>query len=515
MDRGKQLHRAGLLIFILLAFFFTTGLLFAQEGEEIMAEPPVVVIPFTHRIEMSNETPMVNSSWSLYILVNHPDPREVIVRPPRFPPALALDRVRTETRYMRSTSGREDERWTRIEFLFTPIRAGAITITPFEITVLGRRVETRSTNVRILPQTVTRNYNPRFNWQSQQQNLPSAASPAESGKKNEFILELTNWNPQLDAPRNIFQGRAPRNAIIEESIPQGTGDGIFRYTVYVIPLEESNVTLESFIFRTDIYAITVPAINIPVMRSATDAAASIGTSLYINPGVSSLEEENAVLKNRIPFPENSYRRVRFFEAEYRRICARVQDLWEQGLIAEALAEIRKNERDSLAGRSLVTLRRDMELALGLGFTRDEKWFPPRIPVVSWVILVFLIFAAASVFLVFYSRLRRKTVSQKSVTFHRRGGFKAVIIFVFLLGFAFIFLEEGFRNLPIGRSRSPARSAVLRETQAYRVPDDKGAINARFSEGQPVLVGDRSPEWCSAETPDGRSGWVKREAVILY
>jgi hypothetical protein len=57
--------------------------------------------------------------------------------------------------------------------------------------------------------------------------------------------------------------------------------------------------------------------------------------------------------------------------------------------------------------------------------------------------------------------------------------------------------------------------VLKETQGYRIPDYKGAISDKFFEGQPASIGDYRGDWCFAETPDGRSGWVPREAVIPY
>jgi hypothetical protein len=81
--------------------------------------------------------------------------------------------------------------------------------------------------------------------------------------------------------------------------------------------------------------------------------------------------------------------------------------------------------------------------------------------------------------------------------------------------ALIFLGERLGNIPVGSLGARERTAVLRETQAYRVPDLKGAVNSRFSEGQPVIVGDYGLDWCYAETTDGRSGWVPREAVITY
>jgi len=235
---------------------------------------------------------------------------------------------------------------------------------------------------------------------------------------------------------------------------------------------------------------------------------AVDTAPHDNAGEKDAETD--VSNARIPFPGEREIHIPFLNNEYRRICAKVRDLWDNGFRAEALAEIRRNERDSLAGRSLVPLRRDMENALGLGFTEDEKWRPLMIPVVLWIIAAFLVFSAVSTLLIFRPKLLRKYVTSR-----HRGGFRAVIVLVSLLGLALIILTEGMENLPVGRPGQPGRTAVLRETFAYRVPDDLGAVNTKFDEGQPVIVGDYSLDWYNAESPDGRSGWVKRDAVIKY
>jgi hypothetical protein len=90
-----------------------------------------------------------------------------------------------------------------------------------------------------------------------------------------------------------------------------------------------------------------------------------------------------------------------------------------------------------------------------------------------------------------------------------------VIIVLFIGLIFILLENGLGNFVPGRLSSAGKTAVLERTPAYRVPDLKGAVNARFSEGQPVIVSDYLGDWCYAESPDGRSGWVLREAVIIY
>jgi len=377
---------------------------------------------------------------------------------------------------------------------------------PFEITVKEKQAVTERINVRIREEAVKRSYVPRFSWLGKASSVPI-------GGKAELLLELSNWDPSKAVPQGVFQGRAPLNAIIEEAPPNEAEGGTFHYTVSVIPLEGSSVELDTFLLRSDPYTITVPAISIPVLPAVSGELPA--RAYFLEQSHETVNAADIAPAGKISFPENREKKTPFFAGEYRRICARVQTLWDEGLYAEALAEIRRNERDSLTGPSLVSLRRDMEQALGLGFTEDERWFPLRVSILSWAIAGLLILVTAAVLFVFRPGLRRKEIARKNVTIRRRSGFMKVIGLVFLLGFAFIFLGEGLGNFPIGRPGSPGRTAVLRETEAYRVPDFKGAVNARFNEGQPVIVGDYSLDWYNAESPDGRSGWVHREALIIY
>jgi len=104
---------------------------------------------------------------------------------------------------------------------------------------------------------------------------------------------------------------------------------------------------------------------------------------------------------------------------------------------------------------------------------------------------------------------------EGVTSRRRSGFRNVLILILSMGVALIFLEMGWGRVSMRRLSSTGKTAVLEATPAYRVPDIRGAVNARFGEGQPVIVGTYHLEWYYAESPDGRSGWVPREAVINY
>ena len=514
MDRRKRRVRAGLLVsLLLLSAVFQPTTLRADEDESAGGKPEQAetrpggaasentpaseAAPLEIRIETTPANPMVNNPWAISLLVNHPLPSQVDVTPPRFPPSLILERVRTETRTV-AQSGR----WTRVEFLFTPQSAGTVTVGSFEVKIPDQKAASEETTVRFRAAagTVVR-YNPRFRWSAPVPSIPS-------GYRGELLLELSGWDPLLDAPSGFFGGKVPVNVILEEGLPVNTGAGVYLYTIGITPLEDNEISLDPVSFRASTYSLSVPGIKVSVLPAGKEDAAPESVDEPLSSArISGLEEIPPP-----PFPETGGKIFPLFRGEYNRLCAKAKALWESSRRVEALAEIRRNERDNLAGPFLVPLRREMEQSLGLGFTEDERWRPFRISLLSWAVLGLIILSTVPILFFFRSGFR---IRRKNVTSRRRGGFKTIIILVISIGIAFIFLEEGLGSFLLGNFSSPGNSAVLERTPAYRVPDTKGAINLWFSEGQPVIVGDYRLNWCFAETSDGRSGWVRRESVFTY
>ena len=497
MGKRRRLVRAGLLSLapIILLILFPAGALFSQEAQELELI-----------IETSPESPSVDSALSLFVLINHPNPQEVIITPPAFPASLALELIRAETRFIQ---GRV---WTSVEYSFIPLIAGDLTLAPFGVSVPGRQAASGVTTVSIRPSAAAPRYTPAFRWLS--------PLPVPSGGRGELLLELSGWDTHLPAPGRIFQGRAPRNAILNETAPQ-YGEGVYLYTISIIPLDENDVALEPFSFQAAGFSLNVPGISVPVLPPRPAPPAQVPPQVIAETPV---REERAAPA----FPE--VRGTVFFllQGEYDRIIASVRGLWEEGRRAHALAEIRRNERDSLAGPFLVSLRGEMERAMGIEFTENERWRPRTAGSLNLPFFVVALFAlviiAIGVFFVFLRpRLERGHRSRAelsepvpaAVTSRRRGGFRNVIILVFSIGLVIIFLEAGWGTVSMRRLTATGKTAVLESSPAHRVPDINGAINAWFDEGQPVILGAYHLDWCYVESPDGRSGWVPRWAVITY
>ena len=502
--------RVPTILFLILTVVLNPMGVFAQELEPVEEEPEAVeeeLQPIELRVETNPDNPTVGNPWSVTILVNHPRPDEVNVETPDFPASLALERIRTDTRTISSGAGGPIERWTRVEFLFIPRRAETVRLASFEVRIGRRRALTDAMNVRVQGDTTAR-YDPRFRW---------VASPAgiRLGETAEITLELANWDPARRVPVDFFRGRAPVNAILEETSPERIDTGAYRYRIVLIPLDGPSVRLQAFSFFTETYTLNVPEINLAILPARQAALTPAESENSQNDIPSELFSENSAAA--LPFPQAREEVFSLLGNEYREIIAGVEALWEANRWAEALAEIRKNERDSLAGPSLVSLRREMETGLGFGVTEDERWRPFGVSLVSLaVVLVVLVFVG--VFLVALHLYRRENMAMqqdRNVTFRKRYGFIVLIAGVFILGLVFVLPEGSEGIFPVANSARPGRIAVLKRTQSYRVPDYKGAVNDWFSEGQPVTVGDFSGDWCFVETLDGRSGWVERASVINY
>ena len=474
--RGEALiprpFRTGLLIFL---NFLLLAAVYADNFPEV-------------RIETFPASPTVNSPWSVYVMVRHSNPMDVNIHPPHFPPFLVLDRVRGDVRILNG-----GERWTRVEYRFVPLRPYSISLGSFEVTTPAGRTVTNEIDVSFGAEIVGQHFQPQFRWVTP---IPSVAP----GQTAVIFLELTNWNPNRRIPEGIFLGRAPINAILGEGLAQTVTPGVHRYPISIIPLEESNITLAAFSFAYANYNLNIPGIGINVLPAGV---------IVEEPLLAEIIQEES-LTSVIPFPQ--YREGVFFlfQNEYDRIISRTRALWNDNRRAEALAELRRNERDSFAGPFLVQLRQEIELELGLAATENERWRPLRIPLAVYAGLILAIAAA----LVFTFVLRPRWINQgKKMVPVLRNSFLSAIILMIVIGLGIIFLAERLGDFPSARSSSS--SAVLRSTYAYRIPDFRGAVNDWFNEGQPVIVSAYDGDWSLAETPDGRSGWVPREVVIMY
>jgi hypothetical protein len=194
---------------------------------------------------------------------------------------------------------------------------------------------------------------------------------------------------------------------------------------------------------------------------------------------------------------------------------RSRALWEEGRTLEALAELRRNERDHPAGFTLVQQRRDLERALGLGQTADEI-FRPRILLIPALALC-LILAALGLtvpgILPRASGRRGRSPAAAPVLnwIFRIAGLMFTLIALFCLLRLTMTLPRNSLSY-----RRTARQALVRDTAVYQVPEDTGTEIDRFREGQGILVYEIRGGWAYAESvEDQGAGWIRPGTYLIY
>jgi hypothetical protein len=476
--------------------------------------------PLRVLIRTSPETPLSGSLWTVALLVDHPIPSEVQVRLPPLPPSLNLERIRSEPRLVPGYNG-ENERWTAVEYQFSLNSAGRIALGPFEIVLPGA-----STRTSPLTLTVRGSSEPVFRPQLSWQN-PSTLRIGESA---ELLLTLSGWDPRRAIPDpQPFLPKTPPGAILD-LVAQAAGSSsstaaaspaadegqVVILHLNIIPLEGNLFTLPQARVAFEGLNLNVPALRIPVMAAVTDSNAAAFSAAY--------PDERAGLKDAggrffAPEIEDFPPKAGFFlfRSAYEGIRKRVEALWTDGRRVEALAELRQNERDHFAGPVLIPLRREVERALSLEPGENEKWRPHFL--LTMGLLLSLGLLIVTVIVHFFSK---KTVTAK----FSRGYTSVLILFVAGAGICLWELGDSAGRLLPGS----VQYALVRETEARRVPEPEGAVNVRFKEGTRVLIrqdksrwesGSGRLNWAYVESAAGSSadstgaGWVRTEDIIVY
>jgi hypothetical protein len=342
-----------------------------------------------------------------------------------------------------------------------------------------------------------REYQPRLLWDP----YPSSL---KIGERTELSLRIVDWNPEIPLPGKLsFLLDVPEGAVLQE-LPLTKTDRerqvVFR--LELIPLRGETFSLPPLHSHYEALALDSPALSIRI-------SAPSGPAGPAGPALPEAAPPAPAAAEAIPFPPEE--EVFFlFRDSYRAAAERARLLWDRGNRAEALAGLRRDERDLLAGHTLLPLRRRAEKALGLELTEDEKWRPLKplacISLGSGLLLILL-----GIGHLFSPRTGGSKTT--SVTFGQSWGYRGVIIILMIIlsgglyGLASGLMDRGF----------PGRGgpAVLRSCTAYRVPDPQGGVSAYWDEGQPVRIRSGADDWAYAETFDGKAGWVLQEKIVFY
>jgi hypothetical protein len=434
------------------------------------------------------------------LLVDHPVPEEVEVRLPPLPQGLSLDRTQIETR-LRPSGKTEEEgdarRWTALQYRFLARSAGAFTLDPLQVLVGDQAAQSPVFSVTV------RNPAPqpepaRLFWQD---------IPAEliAGEEALLVLRVGGRNPPGIPAAGPPLPPVPPMAIMEAVPVRNAGEVL---ALRVIPLEGPFFVLPGFPLPLETGTLQVPTLRIPVKPAAPATPAALAVSAPAgNPPAPEPEPpaaSPAAGGTLPPFPPGPV------GIGGRKIRDRSRALWEEGQAVEALAELRRNERDHPAGFTLKRQRRELEKALGLEQTADELFRPPLLLVPALVLS--LILAALGLTLPGTLPRSRKARNAAALGWSFRA---AGLVFTLIALFCLLRLTATLPHAPLSYWRA-GRQALARDTVVYRAPEDTGMKITRFREGQGLLVYEIQSGWAYAESvTDGRTGWIRTGTYLIY
>lgn len=470
-------------------FYAALGLIFllhltAAAGAQESGGPRVVA-------RTSPALPAAGSTWTLLLLIDHPLPDEVSVQAPVFGESLLPDRFH-QGPYTSGPLASPGRPWTSIEYRFLLTEPGIISLEPFVIsTPLG---QTSTSPLVINVQGLQQGAAPphfRLVWDG----VPPGLKAGESAG---FSLRLSGETVPLPEPES-FMPPVPAGFILEPGrlSPDDRNAGV-ALRLRVIPLNAEVLILPGKIVSSENAVFEIPSLHVPVLpgpgRSVVEVAAG--------PAGAVAEADGS---GDIPFPEfkslvrNHPFMFKWFRESLEMSYNAAEKLWDQGYRAEALAELRRNERDHPAAFLFRSLRKAAEFRMALDNTADEK---PR-----YRYALFFLACTSLALIAALAGLRLAPSGEKGL---RRGAILLAVAGLLCLGrFA---LGE---RLPGG-----SRLVVLRETDIRRIPDPAGEIIARQKEGQPARLppgAGKTGSWVLISSPgeDGSSGWVLDKKIILY
>jgi hypothetical protein len=477
-------------LFFLVLVFVCASSTFSYSGDD----EPLRVITETESV-----IPLVGVEWKISLFVEYSEVSNVFVQMPQFPDDFVrLDRVRTEPHLMNS-----GETWTLVEFFFIPLKPGNVILPPFEIRTPEKNAFTSQMHFRIESLNGSYVYQPELHWQSPPETI-------QENQSAELLLVLQNNDPQKpfddSLPINID---IPKQAIMEK-IPLSPKDkernGILR--LKIIPLKEGIVSINSIIVEYDEMLLASPSLQIEIVSSSKSNAKHNSAytlsdeELHYNLDIedfSSSEQDNEK-------SENPHFLLIPFKKQYDSIVFHINELWQSGEKVQALAEIRKAERDVTIGYFLRPLRNQFEKELELGITEDETNLPVKL--LFLLSFIFLMFSIMLCINLFFSNKHKN----ESISFFR---IVCYCIFVVIIVGSIVCGALGTFGLMKSSAKTFPHQVVLYNSNFFGIPEISGAISGSFQDGECGIIRSVAGDWLYIETSNGKSGWVQQEFVIRY
>jgi hypothetical protein len=492
MLRNKNYRQRQFLFCFMLMIIFVSSI-YSYSGPD----EPLIVITKTEP-----DIPFVGLEWKLSFLVDYPEANNVFAEMPTFPPdVVRLDRIRKEPELI--YGGEDDgETWTRLEYFFVPLKPGQIIIPSIEIRTPEKSIFTSQMFFRVEAPYGTYVYQPELRW-------TSLSNSFSQGSPSELLLLMQNNDPQKK-PEDFLPAviDLPQDAILERlplTLEDTMRNGILR--LKIIPLKEGMLTINPIIVEYEGVSLTSPPLQMQVTKKTTAGISSLPANSL------SAEELNFILQEEsIPVREQDETvslYLQFFpqplKKQYDEIVKRTEKFWNSGEKAEALAFIRRAERDESIGFMFRPVRKNFEQKLGLSMTKDED----NIPIQFFLILCAVFFTLSIILLLSFFLIKK---NYSSLSFFRILRYTMLVICIIASLISGAIAAAGI----LRRSGKEApQQVILYNTDVYRVPEASAAVNGSFQEGESGLIRSSAGSWFYIETDSGQSGWVQSEFVIRY
>ena len=367
---------SGKILCALLLLLLTVTTIFPLENE---AEPRIIM-------HASPNHPIAGTAWTLTLLIAHNEPDEVKVFAPHFTGPFLLDQVIKGPRFVNPATGQVSishsaaaennetpplaaevifERWTIMEYRFMLNSPGTIAFDAF--TVITPQWQAKTTPFDLIVRQ-SRNTGEIHNFRLLWEGAPASLKTGESAVFGLRITGRNSSNPSTEPapPPAFFLPPVPPGHVLESLplTPEEKPAGIV-LRLRLIPLEEGPFVLDSRRLSHGGDVFEIPALRIPVIRPDAHAADKRQETPRQNSPLPPFPAVETVQQNHSGLYQKHM-------AECETMYAAARNLWEQGQLAGALAELRKNERDHPAGAFFAALRREAEHALSLTGTNNEK-----------------------------------------------------------------------------------------------------------------------------------------------
>jgi hypothetical protein len=212
--------------------------------------------------EADQENLEAGRAFTIALVVNHDEIREVTVIPPDFEDKFRLERQRSFMRLIRGTAqaARDAERWSVFEFTLVPLEEGSQTLAPFAVYVREQSVWTANLPLAIAPARTVMTL-PTFRWET----------PFPALKVGEWsVFRLLVTDPAA-LPQNALQRlrfEPPPEAIVESvTLAPSVGRNAAVIELRALPLRPGTFTVNAIPFEAERRDGTVMSLRIPELRA--------------------------------------------------------------------------------------------------------------------------------------------------------------------------------------------------------------------------------------------------------